>query len=143
MPKEFAAGGVVFRTTPGEIQLLMITDRFGRLTLPKGKLEPGEGSREAALREIREETGIEGMIIADLITTNYSYLHPLKGQVDKQVDYYLVRALNELIIPQVEEILDGTWLPLMEALQRCGYENNRPVLVRARQELKPAYPTIL
>jgi 8-oxo-dGTP pyrophosphatase MutT (NUDIX family) len=135
MLKEHAAGGVVFRCTPVGIDLLMITDRFGKLTLPKGKLEPGEGSREAALREIQEETGISGNILAEILLVKYIYEDPQRGTIDKQVDYYLIQALSDEINPQIEEISSAQWLPTERAITECGYVNNLEVLTRAKELL--------
>ena len=58
--KEISAGGVVFRKVDGELQIQLIQDRYGKISLPKGKMEPGETIEQTALREIVEETGIEG-----------------------------------------------------------------------------------
>ncbi|HZW83026.1 MAG TPA: NUDIX domain-containing protein [Candidatus Deferrimicrobium sp.] len=136
MLKEHAAGGVVFRKTPVGIDLLMITDRFGKLTLPKGKLEPGEGSREAALREIQEETGINGTILKEILLVKYIYEAPQRGTIDKQVDYYLIQAVTEEITPQIEEISSAQWMPMDQAINECGYANNLEVLVKAVELLK-------
>jgi len=58
--KEISAGGVVYRKEGDRLELLMIEDRYGKWTLPKGKQEAGEEVEETALREIREETGLRG-----------------------------------------------------------------------------------
>ena len=131
MEKELAAGGVVFRELSGKIQLLFIKDRYGKWALPKGKLEQGETSETAALREICEETPVDGEIVTKLHSIEYQYQHPSKGLVDKNVDYYLVKALCDDILPQVGEVLEVVWVDLREGIAYCDYVNNLEVLQRA------------
>ena len=50
--KEISAGGVVFRRVDGALQIQLIQDRYGKISLPKGKMEPGETVEQTALREI-------------------------------------------------------------------------------------------
>jgi 8-oxo-dGTP pyrophosphatase MutT (NUDIX family) len=57
--REYTAGGVVFRRTPtGRVEILMIQDRLGRWTIPKGHVEEGESLEQTAVREVAEETGL-------------------------------------------------------------------------------------
>ncbi len=137
--QEIAAGGVVFRQNKEQIQFLLIADRFGRWTLPKGKKEVGETEEETALREIEEETGIKGEIISFLQKTTYTYTHPEKGLISKEVHYFLVKAIGGECKPQLTEIAGVKWFSAEEAWkqqQEKGYENNREVLVQAFQALK-------
>lgn len=136
--KEVSAGGVVYRKTADQLEILMIKDRFGHVTFPKGKQEAGETIEETALREIEEETGIRGKIIEHLCRILYQYFHESKGWIEKQVDYYLVEAENTDITPQLEEIHGVMWLSVDEARlrqQEQGYENNHLVLEKALQYL--------
>lgn len=136
---ETSAGGVVYRrTTSGAYLIQMIQDRFGKLTLAKGKLEPGETIEQAALREIQEETGVTGQIIAPLTETRYQYNHAKYGTVQKEVYYYLVEYVDGETQAQIEEINDVQWLDPREAWTRhlqTGYENNREVLRLALVQL--------
>lgn len=128
--KEVSAGGVVFR---GD-EVLLIQDAFGRATFPKGLLEPGETAEEAALREIEEETGIRGVLRAELGTTSYIYRAASRGKINKLVHYYLVEAVSGQLTPQLEEIASAQWVKISRAgeiLRDQGYENNRVVFSRA------------
>ena len=62
----------------------MIEDRYHRVTIPKGKQEKGETLAETALREIEEETGIQGEIVKPLSTVHYTYTDPERGQLIKK-----------------------------------------------------------
>lgn len=129
-----SAGGVVFRREDGTARLLLIRDRFGRWTLPKGHVEPGERPEETALREVREETGIEGRVVAPLPPTTYFYRE--RGElVRKTVLYYLIEATGGQLAPQEREVEDARWFA-PEAIEGLPqYENNREVLRRALERL--------
>ncbi|MDF2682523.1 MAG: pyrophosphohydrolase, partial [Brevibacillus sp.] len=89
--KEISAGGVVYREQDGEYMLLLIEDRYGKVTLAKGKQEIGETIEETALREVLEETGVAGRLGGKLDMITYVYYHPVTSEaVDKEVHYYLV-----------------------------------------------------
>jgi 8-oxo-dGTP pyrophosphatase MutT (NUDIX family) len=136
--KEISAGGVVYRRNGDALELLMIEDRYSKWTLAKGKKEPGETDEETALREIEEETGVRGRIIAKLETVHYRYFHPKHGDVDKEVHYYLVEARSDDVTPQLSEITKAVWLPVNKAWQlqkEEGYDNNRSVILKALNQL--------
>lgn len=136
--KEISAGGVVYRMHEGHLQVQLIQDRYGKITLPKGKMEAGETVPETALREIREETGIEGRIVSPLEIIKYQYQLPQMGMINKEVHYYLVEAVGGKLQPQVEEIRGVEWLEPGEAWRKhkkSGYANNDSVLKKALIEL--------
>ncbi|MFC4811336.1 NUDIX hydrolase [Paenibacillus sp. GCM10023250] len=129
--KEISAGGVVFRRVNGELQIQLIQDRYGKISLPKGKMEPGETVEQTALREISEETGILGKIVSPIDQIKYRYSHEAKGLVDKEVHYYLVEAVGGKLQAQVEEIRGVEWFEPAEAWRRqkqSGYNNNDRIL---------------
>ncbi|MCD9023008.1 NUDIX hydrolase [Cohnella silvisoli] len=138
MKTEISAGGVVYRRRDGQLEIQLIEDRFGRMTLAKGKMEPGESVEQTALREIEEETGIKGKITAHLNIITYLYEHAQLGTVQKEVHYYLVEAGEGQLQAQVEEITGVAWHKPTEAwhLQRdSGYDNNNEVLRLAYEKL--------
>lgn len=138
--KEISAGGVVYRVlTDGRTEVQMIQDRYGKKTLPKGKMEPGETIEQTALREILEETGIEGKIVASLEQVKYQYNHRVHGTIDKEVHYYLVEATGGDLQAQIEEIRGVEWLDPLDAWSRQrdqGYANNDSVLKKALDALR-------
>lgn len=133
--KEISAGGVVYRRTEqGKLQIQLIQDRYGKVSLPKGKMEPGETIEQTALREIVEETGLEGVIIAPIDQIKYQYEHDKLGKVDKEVHYYLVEAVGGSLQAQVEEIRGVDWFEPQEAWKRqkqSGYDNNHRIVAGA------------
>lgn len=138
--REESAGGIVFRRTQSTWEILLIQDRYGYWTFPKGKKEPNETDEQTALREIEEETQMKGNIIKKLDTTNYLYRHPVHGtKIQKTVTYFLVQATGGTIKPQEEEIDDVKWVTLKQAdqlLAQSGYQNNQHVFQLAKRELK-------
>ncbi|MCA0754603.1 NUDIX domain-containing protein [Paenibacillus sp. N4] len=137
--KEISAGGVVYRhTDQGKLQIQLIQDRYGKVSLPKGKMEPGETVEQTALREIAEETGLIGSIIAPIDQIKYQYDHQTLGKVDKEVHYYLVEAVGGTLQAQVEEIRGVDWFDPLEAWKRqknSGYDNNHRIVAGALQLL--------
>lgn len=132
--KEISAGGVVYRNEGGRMQIQLITDRYGKISFPKGKREPGETVEQTALREILEETGIIGRIdkLIDIIA--YTYNHPKHGSVAKEVHYYLVEWKSGALRPQLEEIRGVSWYEPQEAWRqqlKSGYDNNDFILEKA------------
>ncbi|WP_058301931.1 NUDIX hydrolase [Gorillibacterium timonense] len=131
-----SAGGVVYRKGENGLEIQLIKDRFGKMTLAKGKLEAGETVEEAALREIAEETGTVGRIVDKLV--NISYEDKVHASM-KEVHYFLVEAIGGDDRVQVEEIDGLGWYKPEEAwkLQRSsGYGNNEEVLAKAFALLK-------
>src|SRR4051794_35576124 len=115
MSKEISAGGLVYRWREGILEVQMIQDRYGKITLPKGKMESGETIEQTALREILEETGIEGQIIKFITQIGYQFSMPDAGTIDKEVHYFLVEAVGGVQQVQIEEIRGVEWLSPQEA----------------------------
>lgn len=133
--QEVSAGGLVFRgRNPEETEILLIRDRYGWWTLPKGHVEPEESPREAAVREIFEETGIEGEVVAVLPAVQYTFWAQGR-RIEKNVHYYLVRATGGRAVPQIEEIDQVRWYRWETVAELKQYPNNRPILAAARQLL--------
>ncbi|RKN86982.1 NUDIX hydrolase [Paenibacillus ginsengarvi] len=132
--KEISAGGVVYRVRDGVTEVQLIHDRYGKKTVPKGKMEAGETIPQTALREIAEETGIEGRIVAELERVEYEYTHEKHGTIDKEVHYFLVEATGGELLAQIEEISGVAWYEPKEAWKQqkqAGYANNDSVLRKA------------
>lgn len=104
-----SAGGVVLKGDPPEV--LVVSLRGGRVvTLPKGQVEPGERYPETAVREVREETGVEASVLAPLGRVRYYFtVHEPEGPVtvSKEVHYFLMRHLGGTPRPQLTEVEDA------------------------------------
>ncbi len=127
---EQSAGGIVVRGA----EVLMIRDRYGRWTFPKGHIEAGETPREAAVREVQEETGVRANAGERLGQVGYA----LAGGNDKQVTYYFMRYEGGEVRALQTEIAEACWLGFDEAqehVQRYGYPGYR-VLLRKAMEIQ-------
>ena len=118
------------------MHLLLIRDPYGKWGLPKGHVENGESSRDAALREVREETGLTCLDAGPSLGTIDWYFR-LKGElVHKFCDYFLMASGEGEPSPEVSEgITECRWLPVKEAIATVAYDNAREVVVRAADVL--------
>jgi 8-oxo-dGTP diphosphatase len=130
MRREFSAGGVVIR---GD-QVLLIKNPSGVWTFPKGLVEEGETPEETALREVAEETGVEGKVEGDLGEITYWYT--FEGErVFKRVRYYLMSYVRGEPKPSWE-VQDARFFPLKEASRLLKYKGDREILSRALRLLQ-------
>lgn len=138
------AGGLVYRFAHGEPEVLVIDDAYGYVTLPKGHVEGDELLEETALREVAEETGVEGRIVAPLAAARYSFAHH-GGTVQKVAYYYLIEALGGTLQHQAEEISGARYVGLDEAelvAAEQGYPNNLDVFMRGIAALRRMGPSV-
>ena len=132
-PTKLAAGCVVYRhDLTGTPLLLLIHDKYGRWTLPKGHVEASESEQDTALREVLEETGVVGELGALVARIAYTVRSKRGLERPKQVTFFLLRADSSEARPQAEEgISAAEWFAPEEALARIGYPQVRDVLARA------------
>lgn len=134
---EHSSGGAVIAMRDGVPHVALIATRGRtRWGLPKGAVTVGETSQAAALREVREETGIEARILRPLPTIEY---HFRAGDtlVSKRVDFYLMEYVAGELEPQLSEVDDVEWVELTAALRRASFDSERKLLEDALQELSP------
>lgn len=134
---EHSAGGVVLRRIDGEIHVLVIRDPYQNWGLPKGHLEDGEDSRDAALREVREETGLDELMLGPELGTIDWRFHFEGHLVHKFCDFFLMASPAGEAEPEVGEgITEVAWVPLEEAPGRITYGNARWVIRRAVERVE-------
>ncbi len=127
MEFQFSAGGLVV-DAEGRVLLIRARDLRERpvWTLPKGTLAPGESSAEAALREVREETGWRCEIVRPLEPATYWFQRDGR-RVKKTVRWFLMRPL-EKVGDHDHEVDEVAWLPPREALARLRYDSDRTLV---------------
>ena len=135
--EETSAGGLVVNlNSPGlEVAIIARINRAGRLEwcLPKGHLEGEETAAQAALREVAEETGIQGSVLAPLGSVDY-WFSAAGYRVHKVVHHFLLRATGgELTVENDpdHEAVAAAWIPFAELPHRLSFHNERRIVMSA------------
>lgn len=134
--REFSAGGVVFKRVPKKFQWLLIkpagTDRW---QLPKGKVDKGETSKEAAVREVEEEGGVEVRLVGKIGTSQYFYV--FSGQkIFKTVIYFLMEYLKDKKEGHDHEVDETAFVDFDEAEGRLTFKDDKEMLKKGREILE-------
>lgn len=127
--RELSAGGVVVRSLDGVPHVLLIRDPYGHWGLPKGHLERDEDPATAALREVREETGLAPLELGTSLGTIDWYFRRGDTLVHKYCTFYLMWSQDGDPSPQTTEgISECRWLRVDEAMRQISYDNTKRVL---------------
>jgi 8-oxo-dGTP pyrophosphatase MutT (NUDIX family) len=142
MEREFSAGAVVVRRLRGRWWLAAIRPggkREGTWALPKGNVGHGESPEETALREVTEETGLEGHSQGKLGDVRYVYTRG-GNRIFKVVSFYLVRyrrgRIDDVPVAFRHEVAEARWLPLDEAPRLLAYAGEREMAQTALATLE-------
>lgn len=131
-----SAGGLILEGRPDGPWIVLISRRSAagtlQWTLPKGGLEDGEDLSAAAVREVREETGLECEIVDELGVVEYWFVwRPDEVRYHKFVHYFRMRYGGGPPGPRDDEAEDVVWFPLAEALLRLTHPNERRLVAGA------------
>ena len=135
MQLEKSCGGVVFTRENGEVRYVIIRHRAGHCGFPKGHMEQGETEAQTALREIREEVGLQCTLMEGFRQQD-QYPLPKKPGTMKQVVYFLAEFADQAICIQLEEISEVYLLPFEEALQMLPFLEAKRILTEADRFLR-------
>ena len=133
MKYEKSCGAVIFRKDANGWNVLLIRHARGKhISYPKGHMEAGETEHETALREIREEVGLD-VTLLDGFRMADEYPLPEKPGVTKRVVYYLAESAHAPLVPQPGEVVSAAWMTYDEAMARFQFDLQRRVLQGAVQ----------
>lgn len=130
---EKSCGAIVYRRHHGNLEILLIKHvNSGHWSFPKGHVEEGETEVETALREVKEETGID-IIIDPTFRETVTYFP--KKDTQKVVVYFIAKAKNFEYVPQEEEIAQIKWVDICHATSVLTYENDKTIVNKAKMAI--------
>ncbi len=135
---EFSAGGVVYRKTPVdeiEIAIIRVGDRYA---LPKGLIEKGESTQDAAVREVQEETGLHVVPLERIDKIDYWYFWDEGGERTRRhkiVYFYLMKYAGGDTSRHDFEVDEVIWVPIRKAIEILSFKTEKEIVKRALQLL--------
>jgi 8-oxo-dGTP pyrophosphatase MutT (NUDIX family) len=140
--QEVSAGGVVFRQRHGGgFDVALIRTHEGRWQLPKGWVEDGEPMERTAVREAREEAGVDAEVVAPLDKIEYWYrstYDPEPVRVHKFVHFFLLRYTSGSTNDHDHEVTEARWVDIDEAERMLAFKDERRMVALAREALSRA-----
>lgn len=134
---QVSAGGVAFRRAKKKVKLAIVCVKPSlRWQLPKGIVDPGETPEFAAMREVREEAGVETELLELVETVEYWYQRVQYGQrirYHKFVHFYLLQYISGDVKNHDHEIAEARWVDFEEALELLAFKSERGVVEKARE----------
>lgn len=125
---EQSAGVIPVFHKSKKLLFLVVQHQAGHWGFPKGHIEKGEGSRQTALRELREEAGINLISLSKRTFKDKYMFKRADTKHNKTVTYYLGKVKNDRVYPQKSEIRSYRWLPYERAYMRLCHTGARRAL---------------
>ena len=136
---EVSAGGVVFRGRESVFEVALIRTHEGRWQLPKGWVEDGEEHAAAAIRESREEAGVDAELVGPLDTIEYWYnstYDPEPVRVHKYVHFFLLRYRSGSTDDHDDEVTEARFVEIAEADGMLAFKEERRMVAMAGDLLR-------
>ncbi len=132
-----SSGGVIYRNVDGSLEIALVSVKGGTAwCLPKGVVDHGETPEMAAVREVREETGLNGRIIGRLGDISYwYYIREENTKCRKTVSFYLMDYVSGDTADHDAEVDGAAWYPLETALETVTYRGDRSIIEKAKELL--------
>jgi len=134
---QISAGGAVFRQTDSGLEVAIVAVNPGnRWQLPKGIVDADETLETAALREVREEAGIEAELIEKIETIEYWYIGTKSGErvrFHKFVHFFLMKYLSGDVANHDHEVSEARWVKPDEAIKMLAFKSEKSVVEKASQ----------
>ncbi|OGW53502.1 MAG: hypothetical protein A2Y81_11420 [Nitrospirae bacterium RBG_13_43_8] len=136
--RQVSAGGVIFRKNDSSVEIALIAVKGGHVwCLPKGIIDKGESPEMAAVREVSEETGLQGRIIEKLGEINYwYYIKEEEARCRKTVHFFLIEYESGDTSQHDFEVDLVSWFPIDDALKKANYKGEREIIEKAKEILE-------
>lgn len=133
MKFEFSAGGIVFKNEKDDILILVAQhSQHHGWVFPKGLIDQGETKEQAAIREVREETGINAKILKPLTPVIYWYVFN-EEKIKKTVYYFIMECVSGDINDHDLEMEAVEWIPSKKVENRLTYKSDKMAWLEARK----------
>ncbi len=129
MKYEYCCGAVVFNNN----KVLIIKHKLGHVSFPKGHIEGNESKKETAIREVKEETGIDIEIISD---KEYFVQYPSSDNSIEKVTYFIGKMIDGELTPQLDEILSCYFIDEDKVEELITYDNDRRMYLDILEDMK-------
>jgi 8-oxo-dGTP diphosphatase len=141
---QVSAGGVVYRQNDGKIEVaLILVGPKDRWQLPKGAVNPDEKEKDAAQREVREETGLETELLHQIERIEY-WFYAQRGEkrtrFHKFVIFFLMRYRSGHVNDHDDEVLEARWVEINQAIEMLAYESEKGIVRKAKEWIEAGHP---
>ena len=134
---QFSAGGVAFHKQDGRIEVALISvGADNRWQLPKGLVDKDESTEDAAIREVREEAGIDTEIVTRIDKVEYWYFWKENRQrirYHKFVYFYLLRYKSGDVRDHDHEVNEARWVAIDDAIEMLAFDNEKKIMEKAKE----------
>jgi 8-oxo-dGTP pyrophosphatase MutT (NUDIX family) len=141
LKQQTSSGGIIFRTLGSRAEVVLVSVKGGNeWCLPKGIIDKGETPEVTAVREVKEETGLLGRIVAKLGKISYwYYIKRENTKCRKTVHFYLMEYVSGSTAEHDSEVDNAEWLPLETAMKKISFKGDRSILEKAKAKLEDLY----
>jgi len=134
--EQISAGGVAFRLTDSEWEVAIVAVKPSlRWQIPKGIIDAGEREEQAALREVREEAGIDCELIEKIDTVEYWYFATARGErvrYHKFVHFFLLKYIAGDAADHDHEIAEARFVRIDEAVEMLAFKSEKDIVKKAK-----------
>ncbi len=136
MKNDYSYGIIPLRQEEQKWFVLLVQHHAGHWAFPKGHADVGESPRQAAERELLEETGLKvHAYLSDQVLSEHYYFTFNKQRINKVVDYFVALVEGDVTL-QEDEIQASCWLPLSEAIEMMTFKEGKDLILQIQQLLR-------